>query len=62
MQKVKNTQTGESPKENKEGEVESEPTLKQNDKLWCQEKIKSMGRKFNMDLAPKVIIISNLSC
>ncbi|XP_050532576.1 rab proteins geranylgeranyltransferase component A 1 [Daktulosphaira vitifoliae] len=55
FQSAKITQTEESPKENKDGEIESETTLKQNDKLWCQEKIKSLGRKFNMDLAPKLL-------
>lgn len=54
---AKNTQTEDSPKENKDGQTESEATLKQNDKLWCQVKIKSLGRKFNLDLAPKVSII-----
>lgn len=51
---AKNTQTGDSPKDSQDGPTELDATLKQNDKLWCQTKIKSMGRKFNMDLAPKV--------
>lgn len=53
---AKNTQTEDSPKENKDGQDEIEASLKQNDKLWCQAKIKSLGRKFNLDLAPKVSI------
>lgn len=32
--------------------------MKQNDKLWCQAKIKTLGRKFNLDLAPKVSMTS----
>jgi len=54
---AKNTQTGDSPKESTDGLSESEATLKQNDKLWCQTKIKTMGRKFNLDLAPKVSMV-----
>lgn len=54
---AKNTQTEDSPKENKDGQTESEATLKENDKLWCQVKIKTLGRKFNLDLAPKVSMI-----
>lgn len=54
---AKNTQTEDSPKESKDGLTETEATLKQNDKLWCQAKIKTMGRKFNLDLAPKVSLI-----
>lgn len=54
LQSAKNTQTEDSPKEG--GQDETEASLKQNDKLWCQAKIKSLGRKFNLDLAPKVSI------
>jgi len=54
---AKITQTEDSPKESKDGLTETEATLKQNDKLWCQAKIKTMGRKFNLDLAPKVSFI-----
>jgi hypothetical protein len=54
---AKITQTEDSPKESKEGLTETEATLKQNDKLWSQAKIKTMGRKFNLDLAPKVSLI-----
>jgi len=57
LQSAKNTQTEDSPKENKDGQTESEAILKQNDKLWSQVKIKTLGRKFNLDLAPKVSII-----
>lgn len=60
---AKNTQTEDSPKENKGGQIETEASLKQNDKLWCQAKIKSLGRKFNLDLAPKVSInLFNVLC
>lgn len=54
LRSAKNTQTEDSPKECKSGLTEPEASLKQNDKLWCQDKIKSLGRKFNLDLAPKV--------
>lgn len=57
---AKNTQTEDSPKDGKEGLTENEAILKQNDKLWCQAKIKSMGRKFNLDLAPKVRMDLNI--
>lgn len=57
LQSAKNTQTEDSPKESKDGQAESEAILKQNDKLWCQAKIKALGRKFNLDLAPKVSMI-----
>lgn len=52
---AKITQTEDSPKESKDGLTETEATLKHNDKLWCQAKIKTMGRKFNLDLAPKLL-------
>lgn len=54
LQSAKNTQTEDSPKESKDGQSDSEAILKQHDKLWSQAKIKSLGRKFNLDLAPKV--------
>lgn len=54
---AKNTQTEDSPKENKDGQAQPEATLKENDKLWSQIKIKTLGRKFNLDLAPKVSMI-----
>lgn len=60
LRSAKNTQTEDSPKESKSGLTEPEATLKQNDKLWSQDKIKSLGRKFNLDLAPKVSIIFSM--
>lgn len=57
LRSAKNTQTEDSPNESKDGLTEPEATLKENDKLWCQTKIKSLGRKFNLDLAPKVSIV-----
>lgn len=62
LRSAKNTQTEDSPKESKSGLAEPEATLKQNDKLWCQDKIKSLGRKFNLDLAPKVSIVFVFQC
>lgn len=54
---AKNTQTEDSPKESNDRQNETEATLKYNDKLWCQAKVKSLGRKFNLDLAPKVSML-----